>query len=236
MQIPANDSGFDLFEMVATRRTASAASGNIQVSVADQGNFESFYRNNYDASLPSNQYAVSTLAGPPDTYEIRDSGGTLLQSGDYVAGNKIPFNGLALTLDLPAGSATQNFVLDTPKNDNILNGMSDFISAMRDPTLSESDFQLAVSDATTHMSNARTKIDRGLGELGKDEQPGAGDELQRRTQHPEPAGAGQGVRGGHVRGDRGPLQGGCSHERLPARLQQDKQADPLRLYPLTFIR
>ena len=83
-----------------------------------------------------------------------------------MAGNKIPFNGLALTLDLPAGSATQNFVLDTPKNDNILNGMSDFISAMRDPTLSESDFQLAVSDATTHMSNARTKIDRGLGELG----------------------------------------------------------------------
>ena len=166
VQIPANDSGFDLFEMVATRRTASAASGNIQVSVADQGNFESFYRNNYDSSLPSNQYAVSTLAGPPDTYEIRDSGGTLLQSGDYVAGNKIPFNGLALTLDLPAGSATQNFVLDTPKNDNILNGMSDFISAMRDPTLSESDFQLAVSDATTHMSNARTKIDRGLGELG----------------------------------------------------------------------
>ncbi len=76
VQIPANDSGFDLFEIVATRRTASAASGNI------------------------------------------------------------------------------------------LNGMSDFISAMRDPTLSESDFQLAVSDATTHMSNARTKIDRGLGELG----------------------------------------------------------------------
>ena len=27
VQIPANDSGFDLFEMVATRRTASAASG-----------------------------------------------------------------------------------------------------------------------------------------------------------------------------------------------------------------
>ncbi|WP_270820974.1 flagellar hook-associated protein FlgL [Aeromonas sp. QDB14] len=166
VKIPANDSGFDLFEMVATRRTASATSANIQVGVGDQGNFESFYRNNYDPSLASNQFTVDTLVGPPDSYEIRDSGGTLLQSGDYVAGNKIAFNGLELTLDLPAGSATQTFALDTPKNDSILNGMSDFISALRDPSLPASDFQLAVADATTHMNNARTQVDRGQGEVG----------------------------------------------------------------------
>lgn len=104
VQIPANDSGFNLFEIVPTRRTSSAGSANIQVGVADQGNFDSFYRNNYDPSLASNQYTVNTIAGTPDTYEIRDGGGALLQSGDYVAGNKIPFNGLELTLSLPAGA------------------------------------------------------------------------------------------------------------------------------------
>ncbi|MGY3855888.1 flagellar hook-associated protein FlgL [Aeromonas intestinalis] len=166
VQIPANDSGFDLFEMVATRRTASATSGNIKVGVGDQGNFESFYRNNYDSALPSNEFTVSTLAGPPDTYEIKDSGGTVVQSGDYSAGNKIAFNGLELTLDLPAGSADQTFALDAPKNDNILNGMSDFISALRDPNISADDFQLAVADATTHMDNARTKVDRSQGDVG----------------------------------------------------------------------
>lgn len=166
VKIPANDSGFDLFEMVATRRTASAASANIKVGVGDQGNFESFYRNNYDSSLASNQFTVNTLAGPPDTYEIRDAGGALMQSGDYSAGNKIAFNGLELTLDLPAGSAPQNFVLDAPKNDSVLNGMSDFISALRDPNISVDNFQLAVADATTHMNNARTKIDRGQGDVG----------------------------------------------------------------------
>ncbi|WP_421280968.1 flagellar hook-associated protein FlgL [Aeromonas taiwanensis] len=167
VKIPANDSGFDLFETVATRRTASATSTNIQVGVGDQGNFESFYRNNYDpATAANNQFTVSTLAGPPDTYEIKDSGGNLLQSGDYVAGNKIPFNGLELTLDLPAGGTDQTFALDTPTNDSVLNGMSDFISALRDPALPASDFQLAVADATTHINNARTKVDRGLGELG----------------------------------------------------------------------
>ncbi|MDX7899882.1 Flagellar hook-associated protein 3 [compost metagenome] len=166
VQIPANDSGFDLFEMVATRRTASGTSANIKVGVGDQGNFESFYRNNYDSSLASNSFTVSTQVGPPETYEITDSGGTVVQNGGYSAGNKITFNGLELTLDLPAGGADQTFVLDKPKNDSVLNGMSDFLTALRDPSLSADGFQLAVADATTHMNNARTKIDRGLGELG----------------------------------------------------------------------
>ncbi|WOX51104.1 flagellar hook-associated protein FlgL [Aeromonas sp. CD] len=166
VQIPANDSGFNLFEIVPTRRTSSAGSANIQVGVADQGNFDSFYRNNYDPSLASNQYTVNTIAGTPDTYEIRDGGGALLQSGDYVAGNKIPFNGLELTLSLPAGGAAQNFVLDPPQNNNILDGMSDFITALRDPNITPDTFQLKVADATAHMKNARLNVDQGLGEIG----------------------------------------------------------------------
>ena len=166
VQIPANDSGFDLFEMVATRRTASGTSANIKVGVGDQGNFESFYRNNYDSSLASNQFTVSTQVGPPDRYEIRDNGGGLIQDGDYSAGNKIAFNGLELTLDLPAGGTDQTLVLDKPKNDSVLNGMSDFLTALRDPSLSADGFQLAVADATTHMNNARTQVDRGQGDVG----------------------------------------------------------------------
>lgn len=166
VQIPANDSGFNLFEIVPTRRTSSAGSANIQVGVADQGHFDSFYRNNYDPSLASNQYTVNTIAGTPDTYEIRDGGGALLQSGDYVAGNKIPFNGLELTLSLPAGGAAQNFVLDPPQNNNILDGMSDFITALRDPNITPDTFQLKVADATAHMKNARLNVDQGLGEIG----------------------------------------------------------------------
>ena len=166
VQIPANDSGFNLFEIVPTRRTSSAGSTNIQVGVADQGHFDSFYRNNYDPSLASNQYTVNTIAGTPDTYEIRDGGGALLQSGDYVAGNKLPFNGLELTLSLPAGGAAQNFVLDPPQNNNILDGMSDFITALRDPNITPDTFQLKVADATAHMKNARLNVDQGLGEIG----------------------------------------------------------------------
>ena len=155
---PANDSGFNLFEIVPTRRTSSAGSANIQVGVVDQGNFDNFYRNNYDPSLASNQYTVNTIAGTPDTYEIRDGGGALLQSGDYVAGNKILQRAGADPVAASGGTA-QNFVLDPPQNNNILDGMSDFITALRDPNITPNTFQLKVADATTHMKMpARTWI------------------------------------------------------------------------------
>ena len=165
VQIAANDSGQDLFEIVATRRTASATTANIKVGVGDQGNFDNFYKSNYNSALPSNTYTVSTTIGPPDTYDIKDAGGTTLQTGNYTAGTKIPFNGLELTISSPAGSSEQ-FDLNPPKNDNILNGMSDFITALRDPAISAETFEQKIADATVHMKNSRRNIDHGLGELG----------------------------------------------------------------------
>jgi flagellar hook-associated protein 3 FlgL len=44
--------------------------------------------------------------------------------------------------------------------------MSDFITALRDPTMSADDFQVKVADATAHMKNARLNVDKGLGEIG----------------------------------------------------------------------
>lgn len=166
VKIAANDSGQDLFEIVATRRTASAGTANIKVGIADQGNFDNFFQSNYNSALASNDYTVSTTIGPPDTYQVKDSGGTTLQTGDYKPGTAIPFNGLELTLDLPAGGTAQQFSLNPPKNDNILNGMSDFINALRDPTISADTFEDKVADATVHMKNARLNMDHGMGELG----------------------------------------------------------------------
>lgn len=165
VRIPANDSGLDLFETVPTRRTARADTADIQVKVGAQGQFDNFYRTNYDSALASNKYTVTTVAGAPDSYQITDVGGNVLQNGDYVAGEDINFNGLTLNLSQNAGTV-QEFSLDQPKNDNILNGISDFIGALRDPNLSNDDFQLRSQDAQAHLSNARQRMDTGLGALG----------------------------------------------------------------------
>lgn len=166
VKIAANDSGQDLFEIVATRRTASALTTDIKVDVSDQDDFDNFYRTNYNSSLTSNSYTVSTTAGSPDTYEIKDAAGNSVANGNYISGNGIPFNGLELTLNVPVGGTPQQFALKKPENDNILNGMSDFITALRDPGITADNFALEVADATVHMKNARLNIDHGLGELG----------------------------------------------------------------------
>ncbi|PJG58196.1 flagellar hook-associated protein FlgL [Aeromonas cavernicola] len=166
VSIAANDSGQNLFQVVATRRNASAITAGIKVDIADQGDFDSFYSNNYNPALASNKYTVTTAVGTPNTYQIQDAGGNVMQTGDYTVGNKIPFNGMALTLNVPAGGAAQELALDPPKNDNILNGMSDFIGALRNPAILPEDFQSEAADAQVHLTNARLNVDRGLGELG----------------------------------------------------------------------
>ncbi|MFM5141314.1 flagellar hook-associated protein FlgL [Aeromonas veronii] len=166
VQIAANDSGQDLFEIVATRRTASALTTDIKVGVSGQDHFDNFYRTNYNSSLAINSYTVSTTAGTPDTYEIKDAAGNPVANGNYMPGNAIPFNGLELTLNVPVGGTPQQFELKKPDNDNILNGMSKFITALRAPGITADNFALEVADATVHMKNARLNIDYGLGELG----------------------------------------------------------------------
>lgn len=165
VKIAASDSGMDLFESIPTRRTATPSSANLAITVKEQSQFDSYYSSVYQPS-GSNSYTVSTTAGSPDTYQIVDSGGTVLQTGDYVSGESIAFNGLELTVNTPAGGTAQTFALDPATNDNILNGMEAFINKLKDPTITPDDFQAAVADASVHMSNARSRTDRALGDIG----------------------------------------------------------------------
>ena len=167
VRIASNDSGLELFQAVPTRRTASANTANITAAVADQGQFDSFYRTRYDPGTPANNtYTVNTLAGVPPQYEIRDAGGTLMQSGNYTQGGAIGFNGLELKVNVVAPGAAQTFDLTPPKNDNVLNTMSDMIAALRDPTLTAEQFKSAVADTEAHISKARDTVNVATGHIG----------------------------------------------------------------------
>lgn len=165
--IASNDPGSSLFQQVATERTASAGSANISVAVGDQGQFSTFYRSNYDAATPgNNSYSVVTIAGTPDSYEIRDAANNVLQSGEYVAGEAIDFNGLSLTVDVSAGGAAQSFSLDAPKNDNILNTLDDMITALRDPATTTEQLNNLASQTQTHITNSQTSVNGVIGNIG----------------------------------------------------------------------
>jgi flagellar hook-associated protein 3 FlgL len=169
MQISENDSALSVFQSVATQRTASSSSGaNLKVSVADQSQFEGYYRNNYDyGTVANNTFQITTTAGSPDQYQIWDSSGTnKLQEGKYSAGTAISYQGLSLTMNSAAGGSTEKFTLDPPQNDNILNTLSDAIAALKDPTTSSSAFSDMIAKTETHLNNAMSKVNSTLGDVG----------------------------------------------------------------------
>ncbi len=167
VQIDSNDSGLAIFQQVATRRTASTTDSNFTVAVDSQSNFNSFYKSSYDfTTTANNTFNLVTVAGSPDQYQITDSSGTTLQSGDFVQGEAISFNGLSLTVDAAAGSS-QSFSLDAPQNDNILNTLSDMIEALNNSdSLTDDEWSSIVADTETHLTNTLDKVNITLGAVG----------------------------------------------------------------------
>ena len=167
VQIASNDNGADIFESVPTQRTATASSANISVSIGAQGTFDGFYRSKYDFNTPANNtYTVDTTVGPPDQYAIKDAGGSVLQTGDYTQGKDISFNGLTLNLNVAAGGSTQSFALDSPKNGNVLNTMSEMIAALRDPSTTTDQLTAIAAKTETHLTNTQDSVNSVLGKIG----------------------------------------------------------------------
>ncbi|WP_432453525.1 MULTISPECIES: flagellar hook-associated protein FlgL [unclassified Agarivorans] len=167
--IQNNDTGKDVFDDVFERYKTNDTSVNISTVVNDQKAFDSFYNQNYDPITPANNsFQVQTSAGVPDTYEILDSGGASLVppvTGNYVDGQEINFNGLAITVTGAVG-ATESFELTAPNKNNVFNMVGDFIRALEDPTVQSIDFTEAQNDFLVGIDNAMEKVGLTLGSIG----------------------------------------------------------------------
>ena len=167
VQIAANDSGLSVFQQVATRRTISTTASDLSIGLTSQSEFDSFFRNQYDFTTPANnQYTISTTASP-DQYQITGNNG-YTQSGDYIPGEAINFNGVSLTMTAAAGSGpAQQFTLDAPTNDNVLNSLNTMIDKLRNASsLTEEGWAATVADIQTHINNTLDRVDITQGAIG----------------------------------------------------------------------
>ncbi len=168
VQIAANDSGLSVFQQVATRRTVSSATAtDLTIGVSSQSEFDSFFRNQYDFKIPANnQYTISTTASP-DQYQITGNNG-YTQTGDYIPGEAINFNGVSLTMTAAAGSGpAQQFNLDAPANDNVLNSLNKMIEALKNSSaLTEEEWTSTVANVQTHINNTLDRVGITQGAVG----------------------------------------------------------------------
>jgi flagellar hook-associated protein 3 FlgL len=145
VQIAANDSGLSVF----------------------QSEFDSFFRNQYDFTTPANNiYTISTTASP-DQYLITGNNG-YSQTGDYIPGEAINFNGISLTMAAAAGSGpAQQFTLDAPTNDNVLNSLNTMIDKLKNSsTLTDEEWASTIADVQTHINNTLDRVGIIQGAVG----------------------------------------------------------------------
>lgn len=167
VQIEANDSGLSVFQQVATRRTLSSTATDLAIGVSSQSEFDSFFRNQYDFTTPANNiYTISTTASP-DQYLITGNNG-YSQTGDYIPGEAINFNGISLTMAAAAGSGpAQQFTLDAPTNDNVLNSLNTMIDKLKNSsTLTDEEWASTIADVQTHINNTLDRVGIIQGAVG----------------------------------------------------------------------
>ena len=171
VSIPVSDSGKKLFQDVPVRHTftgaVSAGAATLTASgISDQGAFDRFLTQNYDAITPANNtFSLTTVAGVPDTFSFTNAGGTVLASGTYTSGQSMTMFGMELELTGVAGS-TVDVTLDAPARDNVLNQLQDVITALRDPNLPSPQRTEAFRNVSVSIANTQESIGTGRSELG----------------------------------------------------------------------
>lgn len=171
--LPVNDSGKKVFDSVQVRPQPGAAviavpgPTSAVVEVANQTQFDNFYRNNYDKLNPAdNTFNVELTA--PSNYEITRGGVPLVPpvTGAYTSGAPISFNGLEIVISGPAGAGQVDFDLPPPEKTNILNSISELMAALRVPGPTDDAFQSNISKAISEIDSASTSVAASRSAIG----------------------------------------------------------------------
>lgn len=167
--IQGNSSGKDVFADVLARLTASitgsAGATSASVSVAQQGAYDNFFKDNYDAvTAANNDYQITVISATQ--VQIDNLGtGTTVATLDYTSGEPFVFNGLEFDITAPVG-ATVDFTLDPPEKKSLPETLNDFVIALQDDSLSDGAFDEALQDALIGVDNGLTSLANAQSSLG----------------------------------------------------------------------
>jgi flagellar hook-associated protein 3 FlgL len=164
-----NNSGLDVFENVLSRLKssvgASVGATDVSIDVQGQSAFDKFHKESYDAITPANnQFQIEILSA--NEAQITNLGsGTVLDTVDFSSGSVFLFKGLEINITGNSGD-TVNFELEPPQKKNIAETLNDFVNALNNENITDSDFERALSDAFVGVDNSRTSIANAVSNLG----------------------------------------------------------------------
>ena len=171
--LAVNDSGKKVFDSVRVRPQptapviAVAGPTSAAVNVINPDVFNSFYVNNYDKVTPANN-TLSVELTAPSNYQVLRGGVPLVPpvTGGYTSGQPISFNGLEIVITGPAGAGRVDFDLPAPEKTNILNTLSELMTALRTPGPVTNTFQASVAKAVGEIDDASTSVASARSAIG----------------------------------------------------------------------
>lgn len=174
VDIRSSDNGFEIFEKVNARLSIESNDGVVsggitdaKVYVREQGQFDKFHKDNYNAdpnaAAGANTYNIITTAGTPNTYQV-EQGGTVIESGNF-EGSKVKFAGMEIDIS-PVATGQVDFTLEAPQKENVLNTLNDLIAGLTDPTITQEDYEQVLADAMTQIDNGKNQVSLTQAGLG----------------------------------------------------------------------
>ncbi|MEP2652645.1 MAG: flagellar hook-associated protein FlgL, partial [Paraglaciecola sp.] len=169
VSLQVNNTGAAVFENVEARNKTniSGTSGITSASMAivDQGSFDKFYVDNYDAvTAANNEFRVTIVSA--NQVQISNVGtGLDLGTLDFESGTDFSYKGLEFNIEGSVGN-TVDFELAAPEKKNIAETLNDFAIALMDEDITEAAFADALSDVFTGTDNALTKIGEAISQIG----------------------------------------------------------------------
>lgn len=169
VRLQANSNGSEVFANVLARLTssitASAGVTSASLNVTQQSAYDLFYKANYDAVTPANNdYQVTILAGNQVQIDNVGTGSTVATLG-FTSGQPFTFKGLEFNITGGVGD-TVDFQLDPPQKKSLVETLNDFYIALSDETISDGNYQDALSDALVGVDNGLLAVANATSAIG----------------------------------------------------------------------
>ena len=158
VSIEMNNSGKTVFEDVFARLKSSISAivglTSVSMNIEQQSTYDKFHEANYDAVTPANNQFRIEITGANQVQVDNVGTGALIDTLNFSSGTPFSFSykGLEFDIDGVLGN-TVDFQLDPPEKKNIAETLNDFYLALRDTSITDGNYQEALSDALIGIDN-----------------------------------------------------------------------------------
>lgn len=162
LQIQSSTSGAEAFQQtpVELRARVGNVGGDVtgaSTLLTDRAQFEAFHTANYDKQNPANNLYQVALDDGAGTFSVTDSGGNVIASGPYVAGESIEFNGVQVNPQGAAANGTIEIRLGQPQQ-NIATVLNDMVNLLNNPNINDAQLAEGIEFGLTDLDAAETSL------------------------------------------------------------------------------